>query len=203
MLQITSGRNSRNCQGQSRRTAMKAGFLGCLGLSLSDLLRLQAEGKAGKNGKSVILMWLDGGPSQLETYDPKPDAPPEYRGPFETLQTNVPGMHVSGTLPLHAKLADRMAFIRSIHHDNGDHFAAGHWMLTGRYGSTSVGSRDLCLSWVSGFGLPGRRMEPFSGQHAAEVFVGNVHGSDQTAGCSEEHSTVRCRAVNVAAEFAE
>lgn len=84
MLHITNGRNSRNCQGQSRRSAMKAGFLGCLGLSLSDLLRLRAEGNATRNGKSVILMWLDGGPSQLESYDPKPDAPAEYRGPFDT-----------------------------------------------------------------------------------------------------------------------
>jgi hypothetical protein len=179
MLQITSGRNSQNCQGQSRRTAMKAGFLGCLGLSLSDLLRLQAEGKAGKNGKSVILMWLDGGPSQLETYDPKPEAPPEYRGPFETLQTNVPGMHVSGTLPLHAKHADKMAFIRSIHHDNGDHFAAGHWMLTGRYGSTSV-NKDPMFPSVGSYvarinGANQKGMPPYVGlpaAHAIYVYPG-------------------------------
>jgi hypothetical protein len=122
----------------SRRTAIKAGFLGLTGLTLSDLLRLRALGSAEKNDKSVILIWLDGGPSQLETYDPKPQAPSDYRGPFGALQTNVPGMIVSETLPLHAKLADKMAFIRSVHHDNGDHFAGGHWMLTGRFGSSAA-----------------------------------------------------------------
>src|SRR5690606_421344 len=147
-------------------------FLGCLGLSLSDLLRLRAEGKASRNNKSVILMWLDGGPSQLETYDPKPHAPAEYRGPFGAIQTNVPGIILSETLPLHAKHADKMALIRSIHHNNGDHFAAAHWMLTGRYGSTaadkgqkfpSVGSY---VARVKGSNTPG--MPPYVGLPAAE-----------------------------------
>jgi hypothetical protein len=172
MLQITRGRKSSNCQGMSRRSALKAGFLGCLGLSLADLLRLKAEGKAKGNNKSVILMWLDGGPSQLETYDPKPYAPAEYRGPFGAVQTNVPGIIVSETLPLHAKHADKMALIRSIHHDNGDHFAAAHWMLTGRYGSNaadknqkfpSVGSY---VARVKGANAPG--MPPYVGLPAAE-----------------------------------
>ncbi|MCX7422110.1 MAG: DUF1501 domain-containing protein [Planctomycetia bacterium] len=138
MLTIEHVRPTQNCQGMSRRSAIKAGFLGIAGLSLGDLLRLRANGAAEKNDKSVILIWLDGGPSQLETYDPKPHAPSGYRGPFGALQTNVPGMIISETLPLHAKLADKMAFIRSVHHDTGDHFAGAHWMLTGRFGSTSV-----------------------------------------------------------------
>lgn len=138
MLTIEHARPIRNCQGMSRRTAIKAGFLGLSGLSLADLLRLRASGAATKNDKSVILVWLDGGPSQLESYDPKPNAPSDYRGPFGALQTNVPGMIVSETLPLHAKLADKMAYVRSVHHDNGDHFAGGHWMLTGRFGSNAA-----------------------------------------------------------------
>src|SRR5436305_496657 len=81
------------------RYALKAGFLGLLGLSLADLLRLRAEGSAGDNDKAVILLWLDGGPSQLETYDPKPDAPAEYRGPFGVTRTNVPGILLSEALP--------------------------------------------------------------------------------------------------------
>jgi hypothetical protein len=137
MLQISCGTPFPNCQGLSRRTAIKAGFLGLAGLSLGDLNRLRAEGQAKKNDKAVILIWLDGGPSQLESYDPKPDAPSEYRGPFGVVQTNVPGIILSETLPRHAKLADKMAFVRSVHHGTGDHFAAGHWMLTGRFGSTA------------------------------------------------------------------
>ena len=77
MLRIQKGALSANCQGSSRRTALKAGFLGLLGLSSADLLRLQAAGVAKRTGKSVILLWLDGGPSHLESYDPKPNAPSE------------------------------------------------------------------------------------------------------------------------------
>src|SRR5262245_29833058 len=120
MLRIQQGTGRPNCQGYSRRTALKAGFLGLAGLSLADLNCLRGEGFARKNDKSVILIWLDGGPSQLETYDPKPEAPVEYRGPFGVVNTNVPGIVLSETLPLHAKLADKMSFIRSLHHGTGD-----------------------------------------------------------------------------------
>lgn len=138
MLQIQHGRGLSNCQGINRRTAIKAGFLGMAGLSLADLLKLRAEGAAQKNDKSVILIWLDGGLSQLESYDPKPESPLEYRGPFGAISTNVPGITISDILPQHAKHADKMAFVRSLHHGTGDHFAGAHWMLTGRFGSTSV-----------------------------------------------------------------
>ncbi len=138
MLQIQNGPPSQNCRGGSRRSAIKAGFLGLLGLTTADWLRLQAAGAARRSRKSVILLWLDGGPSHLETYDPKPDAPSEYRGPWGAIETNVSGIRISRQLPLHAKLADKMVFLRSMHHKNGDHFAAAHWMLTGRLGSTST-----------------------------------------------------------------
>ena len=142
MLTIQRRPGAPNCQGFSRRTAVKAGFLGATGLTLADRLAMKASG-APVNDKAVILIWLDGGPSQLETYDPKPDAPVEYRGPFGIVNTNVPGIQLSDTLPLHAKHADKMAFVRSLHHDNGDHFAAAHWMLTGRFGSTSVNKSQM------------------------------------------------------------
>lgn len=138
MLQWLSGHGARNCQGFTRRTALKAGFLGLSGLTLSDLLRLQARGAATANEKSVILIWLDGGPSHLDSYDPKPEAPLDYRGPWGALKTNVPGFLLSETLPRHTQFADKMAVIRSLHHGTGDHFAGAHWMLTGRAGSTSV-----------------------------------------------------------------
>ncbi|MGE0610255.1 MAG: DUF1501 domain-containing protein [Pirellulales bacterium] len=161
MLEIQAGRRSSNCQGTTRRTALKAGFLGLAGLSLADLLRLQAQGSATKKNNAVILLWLDGGPSQLETYDPKPEAPVEYRGPWDAISTNVPGMQISEILPGHAKHADKMVFVRSLHHDTGDHFAGAHWMLTGKFGSTtfnlpqkfpSVGSY---VSRVRGANQPG------------------------------------------------
>ena len=112
MLTIQRGHGAANCQGYSRRTAIKAGYLGATGFTLADRFAMQASG-ATVNDKAVILIWLDGGPSQLETYDPKPDAPVEYRGPFGAVATNIPGIHLCDTLPLHAKHADKMAFIRS------------------------------------------------------------------------------------------
>src|SRR5438128_2278395 len=129
---------SRKFAGISRRSVLKAGFLGLAGLSLPDLLRWRAEGAAAANDKAVILLWLDGGPSQLETYDPKPDAPTEYRGPYQAIRTTVPGIQLCELLPHHARHADVMSFVRSIHHDNGDHFAGAHWMLTGRFGSSAA-----------------------------------------------------------------
>jgi hypothetical protein len=138
MLQIQHGSAVANCQGMNRRTALKAGFLGLAGLSTADLLRMQAAGAVSKRDRSVILIWLDGGPSQLETYDPKPEASSDYRGPYDAIATNVPGIFISDILPLHAQHAEKMVFVRSVHHGTGDHFAGAHWMLTGRFGSTAV-----------------------------------------------------------------
>jgi uncharacterized protein (DUF1501 family) len=163
MLQIQRSRPAVNCQRLSRRTALKVGFSGLLGLSTSDLLRLQAAGLAASGNKSVVLIWLDGGPSHIDTYDPKPEAPLEYRGPWGALKTRVPGMLVSEKLPLHAPLTGHMAFLRSVSHNNGDHFAAAHWMLTGRYGShanakdqkfPSVGSYVARVRGPNSPGLP-------------------------------------------------
>ena len=121
MLKITpAGRAFANCQGMPRRTALKAGALSAFGLSTGDWLRLKAESKVSDTGKSVILIWLDGGPSHFETYDPKPEAPSEYRGPWGDRPTNVPGIRFSEMLPLHAKHADAMCVIRSVAHTTGE-----------------------------------------------------------------------------------
>ena len=139
MLELHSGPASRNCQGFSRRAAIKAGVLGGFsGLGLPQLLRAKEQAPFITTEKSVILIWLDGGPSQLETYDPKPDAPAEFRGPFGIAKTRTPGVNFSALMPESAKRFDKISVIRSLHHDNGDHFAAGHWMTTGRFGSTAV-----------------------------------------------------------------
>ncbi len=133
---------ARRCDGVSRRSVLKAGLFGLSGLALPDLLRAEAKAKTAGRGSnrelSVILVWLDGGPPQHETYDPKPDAPIDFRGPLKAMETRVPGMLVSELLPEHARLMDKIALIRSMHHNNGDHFAAAHWMLTGYLGSNAV-----------------------------------------------------------------
>ena len=128
--------------GVSRRGFLKVGCLGATGLSLGSLFRARAYGGTGNEGsgpaRSVILIWLDGGPPQHETYDPKPEAPAEFRGPLGAISTAVPGVQVSELLPEHARLMGKMSIIRSMYHDNGDHFAAAHWMLTGYLGSNST-----------------------------------------------------------------
>ena len=111
--------SSRTCEGVSRRSFLKLGALGLGGLALPDLLRLRAQ--AGAEGRAtsdtaVILLWMDGGPSQFETYDPKPDAPVEYRGPYQTIQTNVTGINLCETLAMHAQIADKFAVVRSLAH---------------------------------------------------------------------------------------
>jgi hypothetical protein len=131
MLNVVSGPN--------RRAVLRLGLLGATGLALPDLLRA-AETSPGRpaSEKSVILIWLDGGPSQLETFDPKPDAPAEFRGPYGVTKTRYPGVFLSELMPLTAERMERVALVRSLHHDNGDHFAAAHWMTTGRLGSTAA-----------------------------------------------------------------
>jgi hypothetical protein len=141
MLRIWCPDRSRNCQGASRRDFLQIGALGLGGLTLPQMLRgraAAAESRSAKNRKSVILYWLDGGPTHFETYDPKPDAPAEYRGPLGSVQTKVPGIRLSELMVKHAQQMEHFSLLRSVFHDNGDHFAAGHWMLTGYHGSTAA-----------------------------------------------------------------
>jgi len=141
MLEFTSPPTWR-CDGLSRRGFLKVGTLAFAGLSMADLLRAKAmasaAGRSSPTERSVILIWLDGGPPQHETYDPKPDAPAQFRGPLKPIPTALPGVQVSELLPNHARLLNKMSIIRSLHHDNGDHFAAAHWMLTGYLGSSAI-----------------------------------------------------------------
>ncbi len=139
MLDFGTTRNS-TCTGTTRRSLLKAGFLGVAGLSLSDVLRAQARASApaSSDDLAIIVVWLDGGPPQHETYDPKPDAAEGFRGPFGAIKTSVPGIILSEKMVEHARLMHKMAIIRSMHHDNDDHFAAAHWMLTGYHGSNAI-----------------------------------------------------------------
>jgi hypothetical protein len=182
MLRIDGGRVSTNCAGVSRRSVLRAGFLGTAGLTLGDLYRLRgAAAAAGKPKKNTacILVWLDGGPSQLETYDPKPEAPEEVRGPWGAIETTIPGYRMSETMSCQAKVAHKMAFIRSVYHGTGDHFKAGHKMLTGRWGSDAANIPSMYPSVGSYVarvrGANNRELPPYVGlpaAHAIYVYPG-------------------------------
>ncbi len=121
----------------SRRELLRIGGLGLSGLSLPNLLasRSLAATDSGDatfgRAKSVIFLFLQGGPPQHETFDPKPLAPAEIRGPFRPIQTNVPGIQIGELLPRTARLADKLAIVRSIATDTNDHEPSGYWVLTG------------------------------------------------------------------------
>src|SRR5262245_56369475 len=111
----------------SRRWFLQTGLAGLAGLSLPDLLRCRAQGSAARRAdrKAVILIWLSGGPSQLDTWDPKPAAPSEVRGPFGSTATKVPGIRICEHLPRQASIMDRLALVRSVDcRSSNDHFPA-------------------------------------------------------------------------------
>ena len=116
MLTIWGRSTGSFCDGMSRRDFLKVGALGVGGLTLADLLRLKAQGAvhASSPNKAIIMVYLNGGPSHIDMYDLKPDAPVEYRGEFKPIQTNVPGMDICELMPLQAKIADKLAIIRNM-----------------------------------------------------------------------------------------
>ena len=149
----------------SRRSVLKIGSLGIGGMTLPNLLRAHkaaaAEGKAVRK-KSVILVWLAGGPSHLDMYDLKPTAPTEVRGEFRPVPTNVSGIQISEHLPLQAQMMDKLAVVRSAFHTNAGHGMGSQWMLTGYQPSIevndniypSVGSVVARLQGANDPGLP-------------------------------------------------
>lgn len=123
-----------NCEGVRRRDVLKVGALSLLGLSLPELLQARSAAAAA-NGpfkdKNCILLFMNGGPSHIDTWDPKPDAPSEVRGEFNPLATNVDGIQISEHLPNMARVADKYAIVRSLTSPEGSHERACHYMLTG------------------------------------------------------------------------
>ena len=130
MFQLETGAAT-NFGKLSRRDWMRVGFLGLGGLTLGELARLQAQGVAESRDTAVLLLFAHGGPSHLETYDLKPDAPDDIRGPYLPIQTNVNGIQVCEHLPKHAQTAHRFSLIRSCTHDEADHFAGHRRFLSG------------------------------------------------------------------------
>lgn len=137
----------RNCAGISRRNCIQLGLGGLLMGGLSGALQARAlsQEKSNAVAKSCILIWMDGGPTHYETFDPKPDAPVEIRGDFEAIPTSVSGIQYSEHMKRLAAIADKCAVIRSIRHDQGNHGAGNHYMMTGAPPRIPVG----CGAFVS------------------------------------------------------
>ncbi|HEX4607896.1 MAG TPA: DUF1501 domain-containing protein, partial [Urbifossiella sp.] len=147
MLTIASGP-------PSRRQFLRAGGLGAAGITLPALLRNEARADtAPSRPKSVIYIVLSGGPSQIDTWDPKPDAPDEYRGPFGTVATRLPGVRLCEHFPLQARLLDRAAVLNGVRSVENDHFlsevytglprSAGNRPAFGSVASRLLGAADL------------------------------------------------------------
>jgi len=122
----------RNCEGLQRRDCLKLGLGALLGGGFVDALRLRTlAGTAPAVDTRCILFWLDGGPSHFETFDPKPDAPIEIRGEFQPIQTKIPGVLFSENMERLAAISDKLAIVRSVRHDQNNHGAGNHYMMTG------------------------------------------------------------------------
>jgi hypothetical protein len=138
-----------NCAGVSRRDCLQLGLTTLLGGGLATALRARASSPTGGSrpqlARSCILIWQDGGPTHYETFDPKPDAPAEIRGEFKPIPTTIAGAHFSEHMKRLAGMAGRLAVVRSIRHDQGNHGAGNHYLMTGAPPRIPVG----CGAFVS------------------------------------------------------
>jgi hypothetical protein len=195
MLRISGNDRHRYCDGLSRRSFLQAGLLGAAGLALPDFLRAKAQAAQSSRDTAVIMIWLDGGPTHMDMYDVKTQAPAEYRGAMKTTRTNVPGIEICDLMPEQAKVADKLAIVRSLHHTTGDHFAGAHWMLTGYLGSTaanmdpmypSAGSITAKMRGANRPGLPAYVAVPFAASvglnpgYNSAAYLGNAFNPFQT-----------------------
>ena len=140
------------CDGLHRRGFLQAGALAIGGLTLADMLRLQAQGAAprGSSSKAVIMVYLNGGPSHMDMYDMKPDAPSEYRGEFDTIRSNVPGIDLCELMPMQAKIADKFAIVRNMKFEQQGHTAPELYTGFLRGNRPSMGSVISKLRTIAG-----------------------------------------------------
>lgn len=182
---LVGRQTARTCQTVHRRAFLQVGASTALGLSLADLLRARPPGGTGHNpgaAKAVILLWLWGGPSQLDTFDPKPNAPLDYRGPFGTIPTRTTGARFCELFPQLAGLSDRLAVVRTLSTQSTDHGVAGTIGLTGNgAGGTGLDGKPLPGSPRPALGsvvakalTAGRRTEAAS-LHPFFVVGGKLH----------------------------
>ena len=185
MLTFFGSESRKLCDGISRRTFLRAGALGVGGLTLPDLLRWRAHGATASNrpveDRSIIMVYLNGGPSHLDMYDPKPQAPVEYRGEFRPIDTNIPGIQISELLPLQARIADKLAIIRNMKFLQQGHTAPE------LYTGFLDGKRPSIGSVVSRLRSSGGRLAPMppyvalgDGNHVSgPAFLGTAHQAYQ------------------------
>jgi len=177
MLTIWGNHSDRTCACITRRDFLRVGALGLGGLTLADLLRLQAQGALSDraSAKAVIMVWLSGGPSHHDTYDLKPNAPVEIRGEFKSIQTRVPGMDICEHMPLQAKIADKLALVRGLDCNGAGH--SGTLMMTGYPSSAKRPAFGSVVSKLRpGSGLPPYVSlcgDPRSGEEPS--YVGAAH----------------------------
>ena len=134
MLNLLTGRRFQACDGSTRRDFLKIGSLGAGALGLPSLLAARSQAAAaGQSVKdtSVVWLWLGGGPTHIETFDPKLSAPSEYRSITGEVATSLPGVTFGGTFPKMARQADKLAVVRSFAHGNSGHGGGTHWVMTG------------------------------------------------------------------------
>ncbi|MCH2203549.1 MAG: DUF1501 domain-containing protein [Fuerstiella sp.] len=173
---------------QSRRRTRR-GFLqssllaGGAGLALDDVLRLRAQASTETQGKSdtaVIQIWLGGGPSQFETFDPKPQAPSEIRGPYSPIGTKLPGISFCEMIPKMAQIVDRASIVRSVTHSTNGHFVGSHWCATGYPGIAERATHPSAGAIASRFrgsnrsGLPGYVL--LADEQTKNLQIGEVMG---------------------------
>ena len=152
------GRQHQICSGIARREFLRVGALGLGGLSLPDLLRTQALGAATpQRAKSVIYIVLAGGPSHIDTWDPKPAAPVEYRGEFDTIATKLPGVRLCELMPRQAEIMDRLALLRGVRSVESDHYLSEVYTGLPR----TSGKRPAFGSVVSRLATPGSPLPPY------------------------------------------
>lgn len=168
---------TRSCQSIDRRAFLQIGGSSVLGLSLADLLLARGTGRNPGSAKAVILLWLWGGPSQLDTFDPKPHASLEYRGPFGTIPTKVPGLRFCELFPLLAGHTDKLAVLRTLHTQSSDHGVAGTIGLTGSAaGGTGLDGKPLQGTPRPALGsIVAKASRTRSGLHPFLVVGGKLH----------------------------
>jgi uncharacterized protein (DUF1501 family) len=154
MFHLTGKGSARTCDGLTRRDFLQAGSLGAIGLTLPQYMALKAQGAVkGPTDRSVIMIFNLGAPSQLDTFDPKPDAPAEVRGPFKPIATSAPGIGISEILPNTARHMDKISLVRSCFHTAAAVHDTGHQMLqTGRLftGGINYPHAGCVLSYLRG-----------------------------------------------------
>ena len=202
-----------------RRNCLQLGLAGLAGGSFLDLLAMQrasassAAGGTQPRKTNCILIWMDGGPTHLETFDLKPEAPVEIRGEFRPIETNVSGMRICEHMPKLAKIADKYSIIRSVQHNQGNHGAGNHYMMTGAPPRIPVGcgafvSFHPSLGSVAAYerqaphGLPSYFSMPSMSRSGGPNFLGAKYAPFVVAN-DPNHKDFRVRDVELPRDLAE